>query len=226
MQAPTHLPPQPAPAEERRGRWPLVGAVVAVCLILAAVAAIAVVQLANGNDNRAGGPATRTTQAGQATGPTGGQATANSLRGVTPPGWQEYIDPQYDWRVAVPSTWEPVQDRADRVAFRDPQTGAFARVDRAEKPLSPLIREPQRAEHTYEGRGYDRIKLDAGAFKGVQSVDWEFRYRNNGATIHAADLHLLIDSVDYVVSFQAPEASWSVAEPVMTSVRNSFEAGG
>ena len=145
------------------------------------------------------------------------------MRGVTPDGWQEYLDPQFGWRIAVPGDWEPVQDRADRVAFRDPRTGAFTRVDRAEDPLEPLRREPLRAELTYRDLGYRRLKLTPTTYKGQEAVEWEFTYTTDGTQYHAADLHVLVDDVDYVISFQAPEVLWPSARPNLERIRNSFE---
>jgi hypothetical protein len=148
------------------------------------------------------------------------------LRGVTPSNWQPFIDPQYGWHIAIPPTWEPVQDRAGRVSFTDPATGAFIRVERAEGPLRPLAREAERAERTLKTQpDYQRVRLEDTVYKGVEAVEWEFTYSEKGQGMHAADLHLLVHDVDYVISYQAPEATWATARPVLERIRNSFEVG-
>jgi serine/threonine protein kinase len=212
----------PGGRPSRQGRALVLLSSIAVGVTLAVIVIIAFLQL--GRED----PGTPTAPGGQrgSTQTTVSPTTVQALRGVTPSNWQPFIDPQFGWRIAVPSTWEPVQDRGGRVSFRDPASGAFVRVERAEGPLKPLVREAERAERTFKSQdGYERLKLESSVYKGVEAVEWEFRYRDGGGEMHAADLHLLVDDVDYVISYQAPEATWGSARPILERIRNSFEAG-
>jgi hypothetical protein len=217
---PTVLPGGKPPG--RQGRLLVLLASIAFGVALAVIVIIAFLQF--GREE----PQTQPPLGGQggATPRTAVPTTVQSLRGVTPNNWQPFIDPQYGWRIAVPPTWEPVQDRGGRVSFRDPVSGAFVRVERAEGPLKPLAREAERAERTFQARpGYKRVKLQSTVYKGVEGVEWEFSYVDGGTQMHAADLHLLIDDIDYVISYQAPEKAWGSARPILERIRNSFEAG-
>lgn len=205
-------------------RWlPFAGGI-AVVVVVTIVVAIVAVQLGAERSDRqsATGAQPAATRPGAGATNSGGQR----LQGMTPAGWQKYLDIQYGYEVAVPSSWEPVQDRVGRAAFRDPTTGAFARIERTERPLQPLEREPKRAEQTYADRDYRRIRLDATMFKGVQAAEWEFVFTNSRVRWHAADLHLLVDGVGYAISFQVPENFWPAARATMASIRASFGTGG
>jgi hypothetical protein len=198
---------------------PLAGGI-AVAAVIVIVIVIVAVQLGAARADRQGrtGAQTGATRAPAAAASAGGQR----LQGVTPAGWQKYLDIQYGYEIAVPSTWEPVQDRVGRAAFRDPQTGAFARVERTEHPLQPLEREPKRAERTYADQGYRRIRLESTTFRGVPAADWEFVFSSSQVKWHAADLHLLLGGVGYAISFQVPEDLWPGSRATMASIRASF----
>lgn len=218
--APT-LAPRSAgtPASAVAGWLPLAGGI-AVAAVIAVVVAIVAIQL--GTDRPASRAGTGRGAAATRAQGAAGNAGEQGLAGATPAGWQKYLDIQYGYEIAVPATWEPVQDRVGRAAFRDPQTGAFARIERTERPLKPLELEPRRAERSYADRGYERIRLDSTKFKGVEAADWEFLFDSSGARWHAADLHLLVEGVGYTISFQVPEDSWPALRATMASIRASF----
>jgi hypothetical protein len=218
------LPVEPsveaAPVSEHR--WMLVVSTLAALAAIAVVVFIVVLRF-NSEPNEDQRPS-----AGQA--PPGNTATSTPandqpIKGVVPEGWQEYLDPQFGWSIAVPASWEPVQDRAGRVAFRDPTTGAFARVDRGESATQPPANEAQRAERTYQNRSYKRIKLSTEPFKGHDAAEWEFTYQNGGSRQHATDLYLIAKGDVYDLSFQSPEPTWETVRPLLAQIRNSFSIG-
>ncbi len=159
--------------------------------------------------------------------PDGRQAVAGAdgiqrVTGTRPDGWQEYLDPEHGHVIAVPSTWEPVQDRAQRVVFQDPATGAFVRVDREPRPGGPLEQEPLRLEDRYQGRNYQRLRLESTSFKGLPAAVWEFTYQDGSTTMHVEELRFIVNDAAYVISFQVPETSWTATERQREQIHGSF----
>jgi Mrp family chromosome partitioning ATPase len=148
----------------------------------------------------------------------------DQLLGTTPLGWREYIEPSFDYGVAIPPGWNPVEGRAEVMAFYNPHRSAFVSVERAKNP-STLAELP---EWSYEEDRYDDyevVKLESTVFKGWPAVEWEFTYLEDESRLRTSDLRLFGDDVVYRVIFQAPDAYWDKLQPTLQRIRNSLKVG-
>ena len=147
------------------------------------------------------------------------------LAGITPRGWREYIEPRFDYGIAVPPEWKPVEGRAEVLAFYDPRTDALVSVERAEKPEA-LPEHPLAGYDEDQYRDYRRIKLESTRFKGVPALDWEFVHSVDRTRLHTSDLRLFIgDDVVYRMSFQSPDEVWSKLQSTLERIRGSLIIG-
>jgi hypothetical protein len=156
-------------------------------------------------------------------------------------------DRPVDWEIAVPDTWDSIEQRDGLVIYRDPERHMIqrrpARPGRGADPLVvfssperdgsvavrrvsspyPLTEGPLRAEAAYRGCDYRRLRLGETTFKRRPAMAWQFIYREGGTLIHADELHLMARGNRYVVSLWSPEASWERMRDVLEPIRDSFD---
>jgi cellulose synthase/poly-beta-1,6-N-acetylglucosamine synthase-like glycosyltransferase len=151
-----------------------------------------------------------------------------------------------DWEIAVPDTWDSIEERDGlviywdparrtiqrrparpsqgdpQVVFSSPERGGAVAVRRSSSPY-PLVEGPLRAEVAYSGQGYQRLRLERTTFKGHPAMIWSFVYRDGGTRIRTEELHLLAEGSRFVVSVWSPEVSWERMRTVLEPIRDSFE---
>jgi hypothetical protein len=148
----------------------------------------------------------------------------DQLLGTTPHGWREYIEPGFEYGIAIPPGWNPVEGRAEVLAFYNPHRSAFVSVERAAHP-STLPEHPEWSYDEDRYDGYERLKLESTQFKGWPAVEWEYLHSEDDARLHTTDLRYFSDDVVYRLIFQAPEAVWSNLQSALDRIRNSFKVG-
>jgi Mrp family chromosome partitioning ATPase/capsular polysaccharide biosynthesis protein len=148
----------------------------------------------------------------------------DQLLGTTPHGWREYIEPRFDFGIAIPPGWNPVEGRADVMAFYNPNRNAFISLERVENP-SALPEDPEWSYDEDQHDDYERIKLESNRFKGWSAVEWEFAYTEDETRLHSTDLRLFSNDVVYRLIFQAPDAVWTNMQSTLARIRDSFKVG-
>jgi hypothetical protein len=144
--------------------------------------------------------------------------------GATPRGWRKYIEPRFDFGVALPPDWKPVEGREGAMVFYDPQSDTLVSVEGANsRELPSGHRLWNFDEDQYQE--YERVKLESRVFKGLPALDWEFAHSEDGTRLHVNDLRLFIGDLVYRMSFQSREAVWSELRSTLFGIRDSFSIG-
>ena len=201
---------QPRLAEPGRRSW----TGVAVLVVLALIAVVTVAILAGGGDDES--PSTSPT--------TAAPSRAEEAAGV-PDDWVSYRDPSTGFSISRPPGWT-VQRRGTLTDFRDPDSGAYLRVDHRQPP-GPS---PEGAWYEFEPRfaaenaNYRRLQITPTTYKGYRAAIWEFTYTGRGAELHAVDLGFIAGDYGFALNFQTPAGDWERLQPVFEAFKASFEA--
>ena len=111
-----------------------------------------------------------------------------------------------------------------RTDFREPQTGAYLRVDH----VSPPGRSPQDDWVAYERTfgpqhtGYRRVQMTPTTYQGLPASDWEFTYQDGATSYHAVDLGFVTRAYGFALNFQTREADWVRLQPFFDGFKASF----
>jgi serine/threonine protein kinase len=198
---------EPAPAGSPRRGW-------AVAAVLAGVAAIvaAAVLLMPGSDEPGGA---------------GRPSPSPRIRAV-PANWSTYTDPSTGWRVAHPPTWQVQRNDESSIDFEDPASGTYLRVDWTDQPgASPVgAWEEYSQEFAAQHDGYREIRIEPTRFKGFEAAEWEFTYREGGATHHAIDLGFVTGDHGFALFFQTEAGDWKASQNIFEAIQASFRAPG
>jgi eukaryotic-like serine/threonine-protein kinase len=218
--APPPKPERPAPAPEPRaaagptGRRSWTG--VAVLVVLALLAVVTVAILAGRGDDES-----------PSTSPTTAAPSSPEEAAAVPDDWVGYRDPSTGFSISRPPDWT-VQRRGTLTDFRDPDTGAYLRVDHRTPP-GPS---PEGAWYEFEPRfaaenaNYRRIQITPTTYNGYPAAIWEFTYTGRGAELHAVDLGFIAGDYGFALNFQTSAADWERLQPVFEAFKASFKAPG
>ena len=189
---------------------------VAVLVVLALIAVVTVAILAGGGDEES--PSTSPT--------TAARAPAEEDAAV-PDNWVSYRDPSTGFSISRPPGWR-VQRRGTLTDFRDPDTGAYLRVDHR-RPPGPS---PEGAWQEFEPRfaaenaNYRRLQITPTTYQDYRAALWEYTYSSGGAELHAYNLGFVTDEYGFALNFQTRAGDWERLQPVFEAFKASFKAPG
>ncbi|MDQ4126332.1 MAG: hypothetical protein M3134_12165, partial [Actinomycetota bacterium] len=135
-----------------------------------------------------------------------------------------YEDPEAGYQVSYPEGWdvEPLGDT--RTDFRDPETGAYLRMDwtptPGDDPLAPWEAQSDSFAARYDG--YEVLRLEETTFQGYPAAVWEFTYVDGGAELHAVDIGVVTDTYGYALNFQTRAEDWEEMQPLFEAIQESF----
>ncbi|HTJ76753.1 MAG TPA: serine/threonine-protein kinase [Acidimicrobiales bacterium] len=217
---PTPPRPTPAPTSVARpagGRRN--GVIVAVvALVVLGLIGIALAARSGSRSQTATSPST-TTAGGKAS------ATTAAPRGGSSGATTAYTDSQTGFTISFPKGWS-VSTNGTLTDFRDPDSGAYLRVDHVQPPgPSPegawFQLEPSFAA---ANANYQRIRIDPTTYSGYRAAVWEYTYSSGGADLHAVDLGFITPRYGFALNFQTKAADWDRLQPVFQAFKDSFKA--
>jgi serine/threonine protein kinase len=221
---PEPLPPAPH-AEARvpaRTRWPM------ALVLLVVVAAVASVLVSFLDDAR---PPVQGRDDDVESGSSRGSdesspAEESAPSGATvPASWARYRDPEVGYRLAYPQGWQLIQDAANSIDFRDPETGTYLRVQWTTTPgPSPEgAWETQAESFAATHSDYEEVGITPTTYKGYDAAVWEFLYTEDGARLHAADLGFVMgDDYGFALYFQTHEEDWETSQDLFEKLKAAF----
>jgi serine/threonine protein kinase len=223
--APPEARPRPAPPR-RPGRAPRRPGIV-VGVAAAAVLAVVAVALLAGRGGESSSTRSPATTAGQssANGSPNPTSPAAGRSGNVPKDWVVYRDPSTGYSIAHPPGWT-MQSSGTITDFRDPESGAYLRVDHREPP-GPS---PEGAWYDFEpsfaaqNANYHRIQITPTTYNGYRAATWEYTYSARGADLHAVDLGFIAGAHGFALNFQTTGADWNRLQPVFDGFKASFKA--
>ena len=133
------------------------------------------------------------------------------------------------YKIAYPEGWEVVPNSIgddSSVDFRDPETGAYMRVDWTDTPGTDVVGTAENFEAGFADRhgNYHRVKLDEATFKGFEAVDWEYTFVDGGTALHAVNLQFVTDSHGFALNFQTHAEDWDALQEELEIFNQTFEA--
>ncbi|HSH23354.1 MAG TPA: hypothetical protein VK975_04745, partial [Acidimicrobiales bacterium] len=207
--------------------------------VVALVAVLAALGLANAGDDASTGTTTNTTAAaapdpgdGSTPTSTGTSTTGSTVPRTTastapdgprpagvPGDWVRYADEEVGYTVWHPPSWRPQSRGGSATDLVDPATGDYLRVDYVETPGD----DPEEAWHdasdSFAERydDYEEIRIEETEYQGFPAAIWEYTYQGQ----HATNLGIVTDDYGFALNFQTAEARWDDRQ----DLRRAFEAG-
>jgi len=172
-------------------------------------------------------PATTAASGSTATSATSGTSATSATRPAAPATGDRvnYTDPQTGFTISYPRGWT-IRTDGTLTDFRDPETGAYLRVDH----VSPPGPSPEGAwfelEQSFaaENANYQRIRIEPTTYSGYRAAIWEFTYTSGGAQLHVVDLGFITPRYGFALYFQTREADWNRMQPTFQAFKDSFKA--
>jgi len=202
-----------------------------VGLVAVVVLGVIGVNLASGGSDPPSTPgAAPSTGAGRA-GSTVAPATtaAGAAKKTAPPASAAdaaaYTDPQTGFTINRPKNWTLRTD-GTLTDFRDPETGAYLRVDHIQPPGPSPEGAWVDLERSFsaENANYRRIRIDPTTYAGYRAAIWEFTYSSGGTDLRVADLGFVTARYGFALYFQARSADWERLQPTLQAFKDSFRA--
>ncbi len=214
---PTYVRP-PAGRGPRRG---LLGAALAVALLVIGVLVVLALAQAGG-DPDATGPTTKpektpsasdSPSSKESSSPSESSSSAPETQsgGGVPDGFQRYSDAS-GFSVAVPDGWSAQQQSKTAVDITSPDGTSFLRIDQTDKPKDDPKADWEKQEKSVSKRldGYQRVSIESVDYRGWPAADWEFTFVENGATIHVRNRGFVTDDQHgYALYYSTPDSQWS-----------------
>lgn len=225
-QVETHVAPEPAPAPAPAYARPKARPWLAVLAAAGVLLVVAVLLFASMGDDE-GGTRERNRNRNAVNAPADAEAEPpaddappdTSVGGLVP-----YEDPDAGYQVSYPEGWDvqPVDDT--RTDFRDPETGAYLRMDwtptPGDDPLAPWQAQSDSFAARYDD--YEVVRLEETTFQGHPAAVWEFTYVDGGAQLHAIDIGIVTDTYGYALNFQTPAEDWEESQALFEAIKESF----
>jgi serine/threonine protein kinase len=218
-------PPVPSPARvagpaggrDSRWTWAAMGVVALVVLALIGIGLAA----RNSGSPSQTGPSPSTSGGGSAS------TTAQARAGKAPSTSDAvaYTDPDTGFTISRPKAWA-VRTDGTLTDFRDPDSGAYLRVDHVQPPGPSPEGAWTDLEKSFaaENANYHRIRIDPTTYSGYRAAIWEFTYSAGGADLHVADLGFVTPRYGFALYFQARTADWDRLQPTLQAFKDSFKA--
>ena len=110
--------------------------------------------------------------------------------------------------------------------FRDPESGAYLRVDHVQPPKPSPEGAWAELEPSFaaENANYRRIRIEPTTYAGYRAAIWEFTYTAGGADLHVVDLGFITPGYGFALYFQTRAADWERLQPVFQAFKDSFSA--
>jgi hypothetical protein len=201
----------------------LVGVVVA--------ALVAVALMAGRSPDRApdtatpSGSATPSTTAAATRGGAGTPSTAAPARSASTADWVPYSDPQTGFTISRPPNWT-IRTDGTLTDFRDPETGAYLRVDHVQPPGPSPEGAWETLEETFaaENANYRRIRIEPTTYGSYRAAIWEFTYTAGQADLRVANLGFVTPDYGFALYFQTRAGDWDRMQPILQAFKEAFRA--
>jgi hypothetical protein len=231
---PAAVPQQEPPARARRLPW-FLGAGALVVVAIVALALVLANGKGGGSDPKAVpgvpapsvGPASPAGQSGTGSaGPTSSASPSSGTGAAIPAGWQQYHDSRYGWTIGVPPGFTRSTGQSSRqVDFRDGR-GRLLRIEINPKADPSALGDWQTYAPTFARQvsDYQQIRMepiDGG--NGSRAADWEFTFRNGGATLHVLNRGVVDGRTAHALYWQTPDSSWSDSTALRDQVFSTFQ---
>ena len=214
------------PPERKRSAVPLI-----VGLLLLALGLSAAWLLFAGGDpeSESTTPATRATDGGRARG--GGEKKAEvpaddaAASASVPADWVTYQDPDVGYSISHPPEWQVVQRDDTRTDFRDPETGAYVRVDWTDTPGPSALGawEDYAPKFAAEHDGYQELRMEEVDYRGYDAAEWEFTFGSGGSRLQVLDLGFVTGDYGFALLLQTPEEDWEAYTETFEAFKASFQ---
>jgi hypothetical protein len=200
---------------------------IGVALAVAAIVLVGVVLARNGSEDTPP-PSATNTPAGQDSSPPDSSEKAAApapIPPATPAGWVSYRDPATGFTIARPSGWTIRRD-GTLTDFRDPDTGAYMRVDFTRTPGPSPADDWYAFEPDFAAKnaGYHRIQITPTTYAGFPAANWEYTYSSGRGDLHAVDLGFVTGRYGFALNYQAPEKDWQRLQPTFEKFKATFRA--
>lgn len=141
-----------------------------------------------------------------------------------PSSWASYQDPATGFTIRHPANWS-VSTSGSLTDFRDPDTGAYLRVDYTRSPGPSAEQAWLDFEPTFaaENPNYRRIRIEPTTFQGYPAAIWEFTYTGRGTPLRAVDLGFVTGPFGFALNFQAPADRWADLQDEFEAFKASFK---
>ena len=212
---PEVIPPEAHRAADGRRRP---GGLLLLAAVAAAVVLVALVLARSGDDGTDANPPT-------AAPPTGSVDAAATSDAAVPPDWVAYTDPETGFAISHPPGWTIRRD-GTITDFRDPDSGAYMRVDHTDDPGPSPEGDWYDLEKRFrtENENYRRVRITPTTYAGFPAAVWEFTYSDGGASLHASDLGFTTPRHGFALYAQSRTADWESMQPVFAQFRAAFRA--
>ncbi|MFI5958532.1 protein kinase [Cryptosporangium sp. NPDC051539] len=234
------------PADRKKSRGPLIGAVAAVLVVLLVVAGLAYVLSRKDADDtknvatpssssaapsaNASSPAPSTSASGSASAspsaPTSPPASADAGNGSTalPAGWHRVTGPG-GFTIGVPDGWSSSNSSG---GFRiENQRGYFLLIQQSDQPKADAVADwtDQESGRQSRGNGYQRISIKKVPYRNYSTAaDWEFTFNRGGQQIHVLNRGFVTSPTQaYSLYWETPESLWSSGKPYFSNFANTFQ---
>jgi serine/threonine protein kinase len=204
----------PAPRRERRSLF----ATVAGGIVLAGLIVLGIMWAISRSDDAS--QSARPSQGAESNGP-GAAAPA------VPSDWVRYEDPAYGWSISKPPEWDVDPQSVDEtsVDLRDPESGAYLRVDWTTTPGDSAVAAWRQQAESFAAShaDYAEIGIAPAEFRTWPAATWEFTYTESGAALHAVDLGFVIDDeYGFALYFQTHAEDWESMQDTFAALKRSF----
>ena len=222
----------------QRWRWLVVlSSVVVVAVVVVVLVANSMAKPAaggsHGQAHPAGGPPVTVTQ-----NPTPGQSpNVNGSVGddpiQLPSGFHYYLDPTYNWTIAMPNGWVPFSDpdHPTMTMFEDPTTRTLVLgVDRDPRPgpapAAAFTAEAKQQVGAGKLPGYKQITIASTTFLDKPGASWEYTYMSPVGLRHAIDTNFTVNpALGCGVYWATPDDVWDYNYATYTMIAISFRPG-
>jgi hypothetical protein len=214
----TETRPEPAPERVARPRARPWLAVLGAAGVLLVVGALLFASL-GGDDGGGENPRNRR---GRGNAPAGGGEAEPAAAPV--PELVTYEDPAIGYEVSYPEGWS-IDPQSDSITdFRDPETGAYLRMDWVAEPGDDAAVAWESASDRFAGEhaDYTEIRIDPVTFQGFEAAEWEYTYTDEGAELHAVNLGVVTDTYGYALNFQTRAEDWEQSQALFEAIKESF----
>jgi eukaryotic-like serine/threonine-protein kinase len=135
-----------------------------------------------------------------------------------------YEDPAIGYQVAYPEGWTVVPQSDSVTDFRDPETGAYLRMDWVEEPGPDAVAGWESASDRFaaEHDEYVELGIEPIEFQGFEAAEWEYTYVDGGAELHAVNVGVVTDTYGYALNFQTRAEDWEESQPLFEAIKESF----
>ena len=135
-----------------------------------------------------------------------------------------YEDPAIGYQVSYPEGWSVVTQSDSITDFRDPETGAYLRMDWVSEPGDDAAAawESASAGFAEDHDAYTELRIAPVTFQAFEAAEWEYTYVVDGAALHAINLGVVTDTYGYALNFQTREEDWEESQALFEAIKESF----